>query len=112
MFNAFLKLEIFRDRISNDARKSSCAFSSNSFLRQRIIAIFAFSNTDLRAMSRKRANSFFEVQPDPSAMLFDMLIPAPRICSHIRARAVRCRVAYASRRDDAALGCVFEISKS
>jgi hypothetical protein len=41
------------------------------------MTILAFSKVDLRAMSRKRLNSFFDEDPEPSEILFDMDIPEP-----------------------------------
>jgi hypothetical protein len=41
------------------------------------MTILAFSNVDLLAISRKRLNSLFEEDPEPSDMLFDIDIPEP-----------------------------------
>jgi len=44
----------------------------------KIKTMLAFSKVDLRATFKKLANSLFESDPDPSAVLFDIDIPAPR----------------------------------
>ena len=48
-----------------------------SFLISNSMTILAFSNVDLRAMSKKRLNSLLEEDPEPSDMLFDIDIPEP-----------------------------------
>ena len=44
------------------------------------IKMLAFSKVDLLAMFKKRANSFFEFEPDPSLMLLDIDMPAALNC--------------------------------
>ena len=48
-----------------------------SFLLCNKIRILAFSKVDLRAIFKYWINSFLEEDPEPSAILFDMDIPAP-----------------------------------
>ena len=43
--------------------------------------IFAHSNTDRLEILRKLAKSLFEKEPDPSAILFEMIIAAALNCS-------------------------------
>jgi hypothetical protein len=52
-----------------------------NFLRSNIINIFAHSNIDFLAITRKFAKSLSEKDPLPSAILFEILIAAPRNCS-------------------------------
>lgn len=54
---------------------------SISFLLLRITIILAHSNVERRAILRNCENSLSENEPDPSAILFDILIPAPLNCS-------------------------------
>jgi hypothetical protein len=41
----------------------------------------AVSKHDLLAIFRKLEKSFFEIEPDPSAILFEILNTEPRNCS-------------------------------
>jgi hypothetical protein len=43
--------------------------------------MFTHSNTDRRAIFRKLANSLSENEPEPSAILLEILIPAALNCS-------------------------------
>jgi hypothetical protein len=43
--------------------------------------ILAHSKTERREIFRKLANSLSEKEPEPSAMLFDMLMAAAHSCS-------------------------------
>jgi len=43
--------------------------------------MFAFSKVDLREMFKNLIKSLFDKEPEPSAMLFDMDIPAALSCS-------------------------------
>jgi hypothetical protein len=43
--------------------------------------MFTHSKTDLRAIFRKLANSLSENEPEPSAILLEILIPAALNCS-------------------------------
>jgi hypothetical protein len=51
------------------------------FLLSKMYIILAHSKTDLLDIFRKLANSLSENDPDPSAMLFEILIPAALNCS-------------------------------
>ena len=70
----FWKLVICRHKLSSRSSRESIVLVI-SFLISNRMTILAFSNVDLRAMSKKRLNSLFEEDPEPSDMLFDIDIP-------------------------------------
>ena len=80
-FRDFIKFVIWRQSLSSLFKFSSCWFEDIKFRLPRSMSIFAFSKFDLRAIFKKFLNSFFECEPDPSAMLFDMDIPEALSCS-------------------------------
>lgn len=72
---------ILRQRISRRFNAESSAELSIRFLLLRMIRILAFSKVLRFAIFKKFLNSVLELLPAPSAILFDMDIPAPRSCS-------------------------------
>ena len=54
---------------------------ATSFLLSRRIKILAFSKVDLLAIFKNCLNSLLELEPEPSAMLLDIDIPADLSCS-------------------------------
>ena len=66
-----------RQRRSNFSKMSSFNPSETNFLLANMMSIFAFSNVERRAMLRNWINSFFDVLPLPSAILFGIDKPAP-----------------------------------
>ena len=87
----FWKLVICRHRLSSRSRRESKLFMVISFLISSKMIILAFSKVDLRAMTRKRLNSFLDEDPEPSEILFDIDIPEPLSWS-----ANRCNFLFSS----------------
>lgn len=75
--SVFLKLVICRQRSSRSSKSLLAKSLDNSPRLSKIKTMLAFSKVDLRAMIKNLANSLFESDPDPSAMLFYIDIPAP-----------------------------------
>lgn len=67
--------------MSSRSRTEERVSVSNNFFLSRIINMFAFSKVLRLAMFKKFLNSDLELLPEPSAILFDMDIPALRNCS-------------------------------
>ena len=80
-FSLFIKLVICLPKVFN--LFSSCCMRSVliSFLLSRIISMLAFSYVDRRAIFRKFLKSLSDVDPDPSAILFDIERAAALNCS-------------------------------
>ena len=76
-FREFWKLVIWRHSRSRSSRRFCRLFSLIKSLIRNMIKILAFSKVDLLAMFKNWMNSFFDEDPEPSAILFDMDIPAP-----------------------------------
>lgn len=77
----FWKLVICRHSMSSLSKSLFINSSGRSLLIERRISMLAFSKVDLLAIFKNCMNSFFEDEPDPSAILLDIDIPAPRSCS-------------------------------
>ena len=77
----FLKLDIFRLSLSNFSDISLSVSEVIKFLRLNNMIMFAFSKVDLLAIFKKFEKSFTESEPEPSAILFDIDIPAALSCS-------------------------------
>ena len=74
--------------------------------------MLAFSKVDLLAIFRNWLNSFFDREPDPSAMLLDIDMPAPRSCSAKRYNFLLSRSSAISKSSSAISMAICHISKS
>lgn len=79
--SVFLKFVICLESLSSLVKISTFFSSDTSSRLQRIMMILAHSKTDLLAIFRKFAKSLSENDPEPSAILLEILIPAPLNCS-------------------------------
>ena len=71
-FKVFWKFVIFRHKWSSLSRRDSECSSVIKFLIFKIITMLAFSKVDRRAIFRNCMNSFFEDDPEPSAIIGDV----------------------------------------
>jgi hypothetical protein len=77
----FRKLVIFLLSINNLEYIVTFSEEVMIFLRSKICRMFAHSKIDRRDIFRKLAKSLSEKDPEPSAILFEMLIAAALSCS-------------------------------
>jgi len=81
LFKVREKAVIIRQSSSSSFRMSSFGVSRMSPSLAKTRTMLAFSNVERLAMLRNWMNSFFEVLPDPSAILFGIDRPALLTCS-------------------------------
>jgi len=77
----FLKAVIFLLSNKSFTRMEFFPVEVMIFLRSNMYRIFTHSNRERLAIFRKLENSLTEKEPEPSAILFEILMPAERSCS-------------------------------